>query len=152
MKKIFKILALLIILVLASCVTEEIESNSKASLYKSQKITFEKFMQQTGLKTFDSIINIKGNIRGLQARSADGSYELNDFYIDTDVINSIEYLNKTTYTFEVEPLDYDGTNLFNMIFYKKNNVWEKTIVEMKPTPENLASLQNGTTNIFEGQL
>ena len=52
----------------------------------------------------------------------------------------------------MHPKDYIGTNLFNLIYYKKDNTWEKIIVEMKPTADNMYKLQNGLTENFEGQM
>ena len=139
------------IVVFTSCQTEKLATHSEGSIYK-KNISFEEFKQETGIINFDTLISIRANTIGFEGRNPDGSYSLSDFDIDTDIIKSHKYQNKTTYTFAVLPIDYEGTNLFNLIYYKKNNVWEKYIVEMRPTAENLFQIQSGTTDKFAGEM
>lgn len=50
-----------------------------------EKISFEQFKKETGLKNFDTIVRT-----GLsQNRNADGTYEVSDFNISTDLIKKL---------------------------------------------------------------
>lgn len=152
MKIILKIITLFLIVLLASCEAEKIITHTGQKSYDSQKISLSKFLEETGENNFEPIVRIKYHSVNISGKSTNSKYDLIDFDIDTNVINSMMVFNKNTYTFRVKPKDYTGTNLFNLIYYKKNNTWEKTILEMKPTADNLYKLQNGLTTKFEGEI
>ena len=152
MKIILKIITLYLIVLLASCEAEKIITHTGQKSYDSQKISLSKFLEETGENNFEPIVRIKYHSVNISGKSTNSKYDLIDFDIDTNVINSMMVFNKNTYTFRVKPKDYTGTNLFNLIYYKKNNTWEKTILEMKPTADNLYKLQNGLTTKFEGEI
>jgi hypothetical protein len=152
MRKKLKLLKTLLFVTLmaltAGCETEKKGIHSGKTPYEFKKISFENFKQQTGLNDFDTKINIAPATAAVQNKSTDGTYELTDFDINTQSINSVLYQGKTTYTFKVEPNNYLGTNFFNLIVCKINNVWEKTIIEMKPaenTPNNESLSPIGAT-------
>lgn len=150
MRNLFKLFTLFIIAVLlVSCEAEKIATHSGTSLLDSKKISLQQFLQETKINNFDTLIHLENK---LQNRTADGRYELTDFEIDTDLINRMEYNQKTTYSFVASPKDTIAENYFNLIYYKKNNVWEMKIIELKPNPDNLIQLQNGLTPEFEGQM
>ena len=150
MKNLFKLFTLFILVaLLVSCDAEKIATHSGTSLLDSKKISLQQFLQETKIKNFDSSIHLENK---LQSRTADGRYELTDFEIDIDLINRIQYNQKTTYSFVASPKDIIAENYFNLIYYKKNNVWEMKIIELKPNPDNLHQLQNGLTTEFEGQM
>ena len=152
MKIILKIITLFLIILLASCEAEKIITHTGQKSYDSQKISLSKFLEETGENNFEPIVRIKYHSVNISGKSTNSKYDLIDFDIDTNVINSMMVFNKNTYTFRVKPKDYTGTNLFNLIYYKKNNTWKKTILEMKPTADNLYKLQNGLTTKFEGEI
>jgi hypothetical protein len=150
MRNLFKLFTLFIIAVLlVSCEAEKIATHSGTSLLDSKKISLQQFLQETKINNFDTLIHLENK---LQNRTADGRYELTDFEIDTNLINRMEYNQKTTYSFVASPKDTIAENYFNLIYYKKNNVWEMKIIELKPNPDNLIQLQNGLTPEFEGQM
>lgn len=137
---------------LFSCETQEKLTHIGQKSYESQQISLNQFIKETGDNNFDKIISIKYNSNNILGKSTSSNYDLTDFDIDTNGINSMLIFNKNTYTFRVKPKNYIGTNLFNLIYYKKNNTWEKTIIEMKPNADNLYKLQNGLTTKFEGEI
>jgi len=150
MRNLIKLFTLFIIAaLLVSCEAEKIATHSGTSLLDSKKISLQQFLQETKINNFDTLIHLENK---LQNRTADGRYELTDFEIDTDLINRMEYNQKTTYSFVASPKDTIAENYFNLIYYKKNNVWEMKIIELKPNPDNLIQLQNGLTTEFEGQM
>ena len=150
MRHLFKLFTLFIIAVqLVSCEAEKIATHSGTRLLVSKKISLQQFLQETKINNFDASIHLENKV---QNKTADGSYELTDFNIDIDVINRMEYDQKTTYSFVTSPKDIITENYFNLIYYKKNNVWEMKIVELKPNPDNLIQLQSGLTTEFEGQM
>ena len=132
-----------------SCEAEKVATHSGTSLLVSKKISLQQFLQETKINNFDASIHLENK---LQNKTADGRYELTDFEIDTDLINRMEYNQKTTYSFVASPKDTITENYFNLIYFKKNNVWEMKIVELKPNPDNLIQLQSGLTTEFEGQM
>ncbi len=152
MKNLFTIFIVSLLVLLSSCETEKVATHSGATVFKAEKISFEKFKRETGLTNFDTQINIRTDLNGFQSRTADGKYELTDFDIETEVIKTMEFQQKKTYSFQIHPKDTISENFFNLIVYKKDNIWENLIIEMKPTPENLNQLQNGLTDNFMGQI
>jgi hypothetical protein len=150
MKNLFKLFTLFILAVLlVNCEAEKVASHSGTSLLNSKKISLQQFLLETKINNFDASIHLDNK---LQNRTADGRYELTDFEIDTDLINRMEYNQKTTYSFVASPKDINSENYFNLIYYKKNNIWEMKIIELKPNLDNLLQLQNGLTAEFEGQM
>ena len=150
MRNLFKLFTLFIIAVLlVSCEAEKVASHSGTSLSDSKKISLQQFLQETKINNFDTLIHLENK---LQNRTADGRYELTDFEIDTNLINRMEYNQKITYSFVASPKDTIAENYFNLIYYKKNNVWEMKIIELKPNPDNLIQLKSGLTDDFEGQM
>jgi hypothetical protein len=152
MKKLIKIFTLSLITLLVSCQAEKDAAHKGEKAYTTNKISFEAFKQQTGLTNFETTFKIPSKSTNLEGKTADGKYELNDFDINTNVVNSLEYQQKTTYSLQVHPKNEVSENYFNLILYKKNNVWEKTIIEMKPNADNLYELQNNLTDEFQGQM
>lgn len=137
---------------LISCETQENLTHTGQKFYESKQISLGQFINETGDNNFDRIVSIKYNSNNILGKSTSNNYDLTDFDIDTNVINRMSIFDKNTYTFRVKPKNYNGTNLFNLIYYKKNNTWEKTIIEMKPNAVNLYKLQNGLTTKFEGEI
>ena len=119
MKIILKIITLFLIVLLASCEAEKIITHTGQKSYDSQKISLSKFLEETGENNFEPIVRIKYHSVNISGKSTNSKYDLIDFDIDTNVINSMMVFNKNTYTFRVKPKDYTGTNLFNLIYYKK---------------------------------
>jgi hypothetical protein len=150
--KTLKLFTAITFVFLSGCQTEKPLAHSAPNAFTANKISFEAFKQQTGLTNFETTFKIPSKSTNLEGKTTDGKYELSDFDIDTDVVNSLEYQQKTTYSLQVHPKNEVSENYFNLILYKKNNVWEKTIVEMKPSADNLYELQNNLTDEFQGQM
>lgn len=136
---------------LTNCSKDEFEEGIQNSKNKNN-ISFEQFKSETGLTNFKTTIKINQNLNPNSAllRNADGSYELSDFNINTDIIKRLSLQEKITYTFNVERVVITNTSYFNLIVFYKNNNWEMRVIELKPSEENLLALQNGSTNIFIG--
>lgn len=155
MKKTFKNIAcsatILALFMLTSCSKDETQDSIKKQSSKDN-ISFEQFKKETGLKNFVTSININQNPSNLQARNPDGSYELSDFTVDTELIKSFVIEEKTTYTFLIHPKIITNSNIYNMTVFKVDNVWRTCILEMIPTEQNLIDLKNGSTNVFKGDI
>lgn len=146
--KIIKLLFLPIVLILFACEKDLYDEHLHKQKVKSE-ITLEQFKRETGLNDFTTSIKIKLNIDNSLQRNADGSYELSDFYIDTDIINRIVVNEKVTYTFQLIPKEEVNDRIFNIVYYFKDE-WQYTIFEIKPTAENLIELREGLTKKIEG--
>ena len=143
---------ILIGIVIGGC---EVERNFATNANrKNNEISFEQFKKETGLYNFDTKIHVSVNQQPDQslARNADGSYELSDFNISTDVIKKVVINEKTTYTFQIQKInEVNEDRFFNLtMFYKEG--WQSIIVELKPTNENLLQLNQGLTDKFKGTM
>ncbi|WP_395062242.1 hypothetical protein [Flavobacterium sp.] len=143
-----KLLGVLAFFMLTNCSKDEFVENIKNSNDKNN-ISFEQFKKETGLINFESSISIKQNTNISSARTADGSYELSDFDIDTDIIKKCVNNEKITYTFRIEPKERINKSIFNLTMFYKDG-WQSTILELKPTEQNLIQLKQGLTEKFEG--
>ncbi len=134
-----------------SCQNEDLVEESHIHLSKTD-ISFDQFKTETGLTTFETTIKINQSQLGFQYRNPDGSYELSDFIISTDLIKKVVIDEKTTYTFQVQPVEESYSDrFFNLtMFYKEG--WQSLLVELKPTDENLIQLRDGLTDKFEGTM
>ena len=151
-KKVIKLIVIMFIITCYKCQTDLNLKHTETLSFVKTDITFEKFKSETGLADFENSIKITPNKSTLESKTIDGKFEVSDFNIDTNIIKSMEYHQNKTYTFKIYPKGITSDNYFNLILYKKNNVWEKSIVEMKPSLDNLYKLQNNLTNNFEGQM
>ena len=120
MKLFSKVFTLLIVVVLTSCEAEKSYINSGEKEYSAKTITYEQFINETGLTNFKNEINPSISPTDIQSKTIDGKYEMSDFNIDTDVIKSMEYQQQKTYTLQIHPKGISSENYFNLILYKKN--------------------------------
>ncbi len=152
LKIIPKLLVFVAFLSLTNCSKDEFHEHIKNSKNKYD-ISFEQFKKETGLTDFKTTISVTLNSNTSSARNADGSYELTDFEIDTEIIKRIELNAKVTYTFATKPIvDASENSIYNLIIYNKNGVWESTIVEYIPTEESYEELINGTAKTIKGTM
>jgi hypothetical protein len=150
-----KLIGILAIFMLISCSKDEFVNHIKKSQNKNE-ISFEQFKKETGLNNFSTTININPvNQQNIStSRLANGSYELSDFYISTDIIKKLESANITSYTFRIYPKEYreeDAKKIFNLSLYKIGNIWETTIIQFTPTQINYESIKQGLTEQVEGK-
>lgn len=147
-----KLLMVVLILSVFGCNEEvyNIQENQKSTT----KVSFEQFKNETGLKNFKTSIKINQNQNPNSSllRNADGSYELSDFTIDTELIKRLVVEEKVTYTFRIIPKIITNENIYNLTIFKIDNVWKTSILELKPTEQNLIDLKNGTTTEFNGDV
>ena len=150
-----KLIGILAIFMLISCSKDEFVNHIKKSQSKNE-ISFEQFKKETGLNNFSTTININPvNQQNIStARLANGSYELSDFDISTDIIKKLESANITSYTFRIYPKEYreeDAKKIFNLSLYKIGNIWETTIIQFTPTQINYERIKQGLTEQVEGK-
>lgn len=157
MKNILKnILNLLIICsayLVTSCEAEKAALKKSSIVEKSKsEISFSEFKRETGLNDFKTTVKIP-KLNNLLARNADGSYELSDFDLETDLIKRLELEDKVTYSFRIYPKLIISTNSFyNLTVENKDGQWIQNIVELKPTLENFDELLSGYTQDISGNL
>ena len=115
-------------------------------------ISFEQFKRETGLSKFDTKIKINQNVDTVLNRNADGSYELSDFNIATNIIKRVDFDEKITYTFQIKPVvEVANGHFYNLtMFYKEG--WQSLITELIPSVEHALELQQGTEEKFEGTM
>lgn len=150
-----KLIGILAIFMLISCSKDEFVNHIKKSQSKNE-ISFEQFKKETGLNNFSTTININPvNQQNIStARLANGSYELSDFDISTDIIKKLESANITSYTFRIYPKEYreeDAKSIFNLLLYKVNNLWQVTIIQFKLTALNYEQIKQGLTEQVQGK-
>ena len=150
-KTILKLSFIFTIILLSSCEKEEFQEPFKNKSSNSD-ISFEQFKNETGLKDFETSISINQNPDNLQARNADGSYELSDFVIDTEMIKKAVIEEKVSYTFEIHPKIIMNNHIFNLTVFKIANEWKTSVLELIPTEQNREDLKNGATENFKGQI
>lgn len=156
MKKVFKnslnLGLICFILSLSSCEVEKDVIKKSSSIEKSKsEISFSEFKRETGLRNFKTTIKID-NPNNAFARNADGSYELSDFDLDTDIIKRLELDDKITYSFRIYPkVITSPTSFYNLTMENKEGDWIQNVVELKPTLENFDNLLSGSTNDISGQ-
>lgn len=150
LKNIILLLVLSTLSLLTGCSKDEYPQLNAQKI--DTDISLEQFKRETGLADFETSIHINRNPNAILARNADGSYELSDFVIHTDVIKKVVVDQKTTYTFQIQSStdEFDGS-FFNLIMYYENG-WQSLITELKPTADNLAALKEGTTDKFHGSM
>jgi hypothetical protein len=137
---------------LVSCEAEKGLTKKSSVVGKSNsEVSFSEFKRETGLQDFKTTVEFES--QNSYARNADGSYELSDFNIDTDVIKRLELDTKITYTFRIYPtVVISPTSFYNLTLDNKNGQWIQNVVELKPTLENFDSLMSGSTNEIDGQM
>lgn len=84
-------------------------------------------------------------------RLTDGSYELNDFVINTDVINRLVVDQKVTYTFALYPKERVYDRFFNLVMYFKDG-WQSEIIEIYPSPEIMQAIKMGNYEVIEASV
>ena len=151
-----KLLGILAFFMLTNCSKDEFVSHIKNNTNKKNNISFEQFKKETGLYNFSTTIHTSQNFNQSSntARLADGSYELSDFDISTDIIKKLESTNITSYTFRIYPKEYreeDSKTFFNLSLYKNGEIWETTIIQFKPTELNYEKIKEGLTEKVEGK-
>ncbi len=120
---------------------------------EKQGVSFEEFKRATGLKSFKTTMHLPHlNPNGMQARLSDGSYEFDDFIIDTEYIRKVAVNEKETYTFWVTPKVITEKSFFNLIVYKEAEDWEMTILEFMPSDDFLNKYEAGISTAFEGNV
>lgn len=153
-KSISSLLYLIIIgLSLVSCeATKEFsETNSKLNK-RSNSITFEQFKNETNQHDFKTKIKINSNPNRISSKNADGSYELSDFDISTDIIKRLELNDKTTYSFRIYPtVIVSPKSIYNLVLENKDGQWIESVLEFKPTLENYEKVISGINEKIEGK-
>lgn len=139
-----------IALLVFACSPEHSE-HSHSHGRQSKKLTFEEFKKETGLHNFSTRLESQVPSRNHVARTAEGGFELSDFYIDTDLIKKLVINEKATYTFSLIPKEKFTDRFFNLTFYYKEG-WQSIINEIKPTPEYMEMLIAGTPIKLEGEV
>jgi hypothetical protein len=154
MKKKFKIIpklfGVLAFLMLTNCAKDQFDEQIQNSKEKND-ISFEQFKKETGLINFETTFKIPNNAN-ISARNADGSYQLSDFIIDTELIKRLVIEDKITYSFVIYPKAVTDNNIFNLTVFKIDNEWKISILELIPTEQNRIDLENGSTNKFDGEI
>lgn len=157
MKNVFKnTLKLMLICsvgLLTSCEAEK-DLMKKSSILgkRTSEVSFTEFKKETGLNDFKKTIKF-ANPNTSYARNADGSYELSDFDIDTEVIKRLELDAKISYAFRIYPkVTISPTIFYNLTLDNKNGQWIQNVVELKPTVENFENLMSGATKDIDGQM
>jgi hypothetical protein len=121
----------------------------------NNEITFEQFKNETGLVNFKTKIKVNTTISNSLLRTTNGSYELSDFNISTDIIKKLEANNIKSYTFRIYPKESTletEKSIFNLTLVRINNIWKATIIEFKPTESNLERIRQGLTEKIEGKV
>lgn len=149
LKKIHITVIILITFFLTSCERDLYENLEYQSL---KEVSLKDFESKTGLYNFKE--NFKSSLldSSLQARLPDGSYELSDFNINTDVIKELIISEKVTYSFVIEPTIRTSKSIFNLIVFNKDGNWYMNILELIPTEQNYQQLINNQTTKFEGSI
>jgi len=151
MKKLLSLIMFTTLLI--SCTAEQDFTSNTGRTLKKQKtnISFDDFKRETNLKDFKKTLQLHSN--QFQARNADGSYELSDFDIDTEMIKRLELDDKTTYSFRIYPTVVISPSIFyNLTMDLKDGVWIQNVLELKPTIENFENLISGSTNDINGEV
>jgi hypothetical protein len=143
-------LVLSCILVLFGCTKDLFEEHSHGKPI-SKDISIEEFKRETGLNQFKPQVTIPPNPGMAAFRTADGGYELSDFDIDISLIKRLVVNEKVTYTFQLIPKEEVNDRIFNIVYYFKEG-WQYDIIEIKPNPQNLIQLKEGTTKTIDGTL
>lgn len=136
---------------LTGCSKDEFENAIIHS--HNNDISFEQFKKETGLVNFETTFKIKKDRNALSARNADGSYELSDFIIDTEIIKKLDLNEKVTYTFRVFPFELASEkSIYNLTLHKVGGNWETSVVEFIPTDANYQMISNGLTEQVQGKM
>ncbi len=104
-------------------------------------VSWKTFKRETGVTNARGDLQTQHFVKNLpQFRGV----ELSDFVIDTTYI--LKYINdegKSTYSFSVQLLEpIDEKTLYNLVFRKENEVWEKSVVSFELENNNPKSLVN----------
>jgi|694.fasta_scaffold93683_4 hypothetical protein len=121
----------------------------------NNEITFEQFKNETGLVNFKTKIKVNTTISNSLLRTTNGSYELSDFNISTDIIKKLETYNIKSYTFRIFPkvaTIETEKSIFNLTLVRINGIWKATIIEFKPNESNLERIRQGLTEKIEGKV
>lgn len=154
-KKIREFVSLLSVLaILNSCDAEkDVIANSPTVKKFNSELTFTEFKKETGLSDFKTVIKIPIPNQMIMARNQDGSYELSDFDIDTDIIKKLDLDDKTTYTFRIFPkVIISPSSFYNLTMDYKDGQWIQNVIELKPTIENFDNIMSGFTNDINGKM
>ncbi len=141
-------------IVFSSCEAGKEFANSSSKLSKkNHSITFEQFKNETNQQDFKTKIKIKSSVKRTSSRNADGTYELSDFDIDTELIKKLDLNEKSTYSFRIYPtIAVTPDSFYNLTMYKKGDNWVQSIIEFKPTDENLDKILSGQTEKVDGKM
>jgi hypothetical protein len=150
LKNITKIIGVIAFAFLTNCSKDEFVHGNQISNTKND-VSFEQFKNETGLNQFKNNIKIERNNDNATNKNADGSYEMSDFNIDTNIIKKLVVNQKASYTFVIHPKETVSNSIFNLTMFYKNG-WQTVIVKLDPTPQNLLALKNGTTKEFVGSM
>lgn len=152
-KNILNLALICLILLLSSCEAEKGLTKKSSIVTKSNsEISFSEFKKETKLNDFKKTISI-ANSNSTFERNVDGTYELSDFDIDTDIIKRLELDSKITYSFRIYPkVIISPTSFYNLTLDNKDGQWIQNVVELKPSLENFDSLMSGSTKEIDGQM
>jgi hypothetical protein len=154
-KSIYSLLFLIFIgISLASCeATKEFsETNSKLNK-RNNSITFEQFKNETNQHEFKTKIKINSNPNRISSKNANGSYELSDFDISTEIIKRLELNDKITYSFRIYPtVIVSPKSIYNLVLQNKDGQWFESVLEFKPTLENYEKVISGINDQIEGKV
>lgn len=141
-------------MLLCSCEAEKSLTAKSNFLKDSQtQISFDQFRRETQLNDFQSSIKVRISTPKFTARNADGSYELADFDIDTDVIKRLELDDKITYSFRILPkIVLSPNDFYNLTIYNEGGTWVQNIVELAPTLANFDDLISGASTVIDGKM
>lgn len=148
--KILKFLLSLFIITLflsvTSCSIEEEVLHREHSI-KSDKITFDQFKNETGLKNIQIIKSINPNFNNQDhARSIES-----EFIVNTEVIERcVSQDNQTTYSFKIYPItaDLGEREYYNLVYEKIGTQWNEIIFLNKER----ANPQVGESKLEESNL
>ena len=141
-----------IVIAFSSCEAGKDFTGSASRLNKrNYSITFDQFKNETNLHNFKT--KIKLILNNSFARNADGSYELSDFDLNTELIKKLELNEKTTYSFRIYPtIAVTPYSFYNLTMYKRGNDWVQSIIEFKPTEANLEEVLSGKNERIDGKM
>ncbi len=136
-----------------SCEAEKVLLTKSKIIEKSNsEISFTEFQKETGLTKFKTEIKVPLSKSEL-SRNADGSYELSDFDIDTDVIKRLELIENVTYSFRIYPkIVTTPSSFYNLTMSYINGEWIQNVVELKPDLSNFDDLLSGSSNNIAGNV
>lgn len=118
---------LLLLLVLSGCRNElDVSKSRNTSNTNHNSISFKDFKRETNIKKFQNFFNISA--KGSVTKTTEVGTA---FQIDTTTIYKLELgVNTSSYSFRAYNLYESPDKVFNVVYRKKNNVVDYTIVEI----------------------